>query len=229
MNTLRTACLAATALLVGTLAACGGPTPAPAPLPDTQATVNAALAATGTAQAGAFQPTTEAAIQATVNAIMAAAGTIQDNTTQATVEAAVRATVAAAPTVVPVTVVVAPTEAPATTSPTPTATKAPAPARTRPTPTSAGPLEFSLEFGQSQPRKGDNKVQMTVIAHIRGGVPPYQIMEDQTVQASTPRVDGVEYVRDWHDCSPQEPHTISVLSADGQASTQSVMLPYMCE
>ncbi len=202
MNTLRTVCLIAVALLTGALAACGTSTPAPAPLPNTQATVNAAMAATGTTQ---------------------------DSAAQATVEAAIRATVAAAPTVAPATVVVAPTGEPATATPTPTATKVAAPAR-KPTPTSAGPLEFTLEFGQSQPRKGDRKVQLTVIVHIRGGVPPYQVIEDELFpQPTTTRVDGVEYVRDWHDCSPAEPHSITVVSADGQKSIQNVMLPYTCE
>jgi len=125
------------------------------------------------------------------------------------------------------TVIVQPTAAPTAT---PTATPTRAPGRVvAPTPTPAGKLEFTIEFGPSAPRKGDNKIQLTVILHIKGGAKPFKALEDNLPQTSTATVDGLQYTRDWHNCGPDEPHTVTVVSADGQQSSQSVMMPFKCQ
>jgi len=120
-------------------------------------------------------------------------------------------------------------------TPAETNTPVPSPTATRrqvvapPKPTSAGVLEFTLEFGQSAPRKGDDKVQMTVILHIKGGAPPFQVLEDNIPQDTSKTIDGLQYVRDWHDCKPADPHTITLVSGDGQQTSQAVMVPYTCQ
>jgi hypothetical protein len=125
------------------------------------------------------------------------------------------------------TVVASPTAAPSAT-PTITPTATPRKAGAPPKPTSSGALTFTIEFGQSKPREGDRKVQMTVILHIAGGAPPYQALEDNIPQTVAKTLDGIEYTRDWADCSPAQPHTITVVSADGQRVSRATMIPYKC-
>jgi hypothetical protein len=125
----------------------------------------------------------------------------------------------------------APTQPQPTTAPTIAATTIVTPTATPgkgvvPKPTSAGKLDFTIEFGPSAPRQGDNKVQVTIILHITGGAPPFQVQEDGMQQKVTKRVDGVEYVRDWHNCGLDEPHTFTVISADGQKASLKTMIPY---
>ena len=124
------------------------------------------------------------------------------------------------------TVIVQPTVAPTAT---PTATPTPAPGRVvARTPTPAGKLEFTIEFSPSAPRKGDNNIQLTVILHIKGGAKPFKVLEDNLPQKTTATTDGVQYTQNWHNCGFDEPHTVTVVSADGQQSSQSVMMPYRC-
>jgi hypothetical protein len=130
--------------------------------------------------------------------------------------------------VVKETVVVEPTVMPteaatATITPTVGTTKSVAPK-----PTSAGKLEFTIEFSPSAPRKGDNKVQLTMILHVTGGAPPFSVQEDENgiFLPVTKRADGVQYTRDWQSCNQGDPHSISVFSGDGQKSTVKTMLPY---
>ena len=122
------------------------------------------------------------------------------------------------------TVIVQPTAAP---SATPTATPTPAPGPiVAPKPTSAGKLEFTIDFAPTTPRKGDNKVQVTMILHITGGATPFQVKEEGILQNVTKRVDGVEYTRDWQNCGFDQPITIIVTSADGQTATLKTVVPY---
>ena len=125
------------------------------------------------------------------------------------------------------TVVVQPT-AVSTATPTATPTRAPDRVVAR-TPTPASKLEFTIEFSPSAPRQGDNKLQLTLILHIKGGAKPFKALEDNLPQKTTATVDGIQYTQDWHNCTPDEPHTITVVSTDGQQSSQSVMMPYKCQ
>jgi glucose/arabinose dehydrogenase len=122
------------------------------------------------------------------------------------------------------TVVVPATAAPTAT---PAATPTAAPGRVV-APAPAGKPEFTIEFGPSAPRKGDNKIQLTVILHVKGGTKPFKVLEDNIAQKSTATGDGVQYVRDWHNCGPAEPHTVTVVSGDGQQASEKVMMPYNC-
>ncbi len=125
------------------------------------------------------------------------------------------------------TVIVQPTAGPTAT---PTTTPTQAPGRVAaPTPTPAGKLEFTIEFGPSAPRQGDNKIQLTIILHIKGGAKPFKVFQDNLPQTLTATTDGVRYTQDWHNCGPDEPHTVTLVSADGQQSLQSVMMPYKCQ
>ena len=129
------------------------------------------------------------------------------------------------------TVVVQPTAAPATPTAAPTATATAAPttkpgAVVVPKATSAGKLDATVDFAPSAPRSGDNKVQVTVILHITGGAPPFQVKEEGVPQTVTKRVDGVEYVRPWRDCGFNFPVTIIITSADGQTFTLPTEVPY---
>ena len=122
------------------------------------------------------------------------------------------------------TVIVQPTAA---SSATPTATPTPVPGPVvAPKPTSAGKLEFTVDFAPTAPRKGDNKVQVTMILHITGGATPFQVKEEGVLQNVTKRVDGVEYTRDWQNCGFNQPITIIVMSADGQTATVKTEVPY---
>jgi hypothetical protein len=130
------------------------------------------------------------------------------------------------PTVTPIatsTLVPTPTQ-----SPTPTAT---APGRV-PTVTAkpSGPvarLEFTTEdikYSLSPKRKEDSKVQLTITLQPRGGLAPYSFMLD-----NGPQIQGLTYTFPWHNCQQSEPHSIIVMSADGQR-TKSVgfIYPYDC-
>lgn len=128
------------------------------------------------------------------------------------------------------TVIVQPTAAPtATPTVTPTVASVAPVVAPKAQPTQAGKLEFTIEFAPSAPRKGDNKVQLTLILHIQGGSKPFQVLEDTIPQTITATQDGVKYTQNWHNCGPDEPHTITVVSADGQKSSQSTMMAYRCE
>ena len=159
-------------------------------------------------------PTAAPAPQAT-NAPAAPAQPAQPAATQPPVKETV---------IVKETVVVPPTTAP-TVTPTATATARPG-GVVAPKPTSAGKLDLTVDFGPSAPRSGDNKVQVTVILHVIGGVPPFQAQQDGIAQKVTKRVDGVQYVLDWHNCGVDEPHTFTVISADGQTASLKAMIPY---
>jgi hypothetical protein len=128
------------------------------------------------------------------------------------------------PTVTPIpssTLIPTPTESPTSTvtraARTPVATKSAAP---------AAKLEFTLddiEWIFSPKRKGDNKVQLTIKLHPKGGVPPYSFVLDPGVVES--RVNGLSYTFDWHNCNPWEPHSIIVFSGDGQQSDTVQFIP----
>jgi len=111
-----------------------------------------------------------------------------------------------------VTVVVQPTTTP-TATPTATATARPAAVATK-SPAQGAPLDFTsedIEYGPSAPRKGDSKIQLTITLHPKGGVPPFKFNLDGVTE-----VDGLTYTFDWHNCNQSEPHTIVLMSADGQ-------------
>jgi len=132
------------------------------------------------------------------------------------------------------TVVVQPTTAPttnATMTPMPTATaKGAAPALIK-TSVPGGKLEFTSDDIEYKPvqRKTDKKVQLTIILHPKGGVPPFSFVLDPGAPVET-KIKGLTYTFDWHNCNESEPHTIVLMSADGQ-KTQPVgfIYPYPCE
>ncbi len=128
------------------------------------------------------------------------------------------------PTVTPPAAVTPPADATATLTPTAT----PGQPVVAPKATSAGKLEFVLEFKPSPPRKGDNKIQVTVVLRVKGGRPPYTVLEDNMTQTVTTSGDSVQYVRDWHNCGPAEPHTITLVSGDSQRASEAVGIPFNC-
>jgi len=133
------------------------------------------------------------------------------------------------------TVIVQPTAA-ATATPTATPTAAPtaAPGQVAPKPKSTGKLEFTSELAPSTPRKGDNKIQLTVVLHIKGGAKPFKVQESGKQQTLKVRLDNaaeyvVEYTREWHNCNEPDPQTITVISADGQSASEKIVFPYNCQ
>jgi len=105
---------------------------------------------------------------------------------------------------------VQPTTTPTATS---TATAKPGVVATQ-VPAQGAPLDFTaedIEYGPSAPRKSDNKVQLTITLHPKGGVPPFKFNLDGVTE-----VNGLTYTFDWHNCNQSEPHTIILMSADGQ-------------
>ena len=120
-----------------------------------------------------------------------------------------------------VTAVVQPTTPTATS--TPTATAKPAVVATQ-VPAQGAPLDFTaddIEYGPSAPRKSDNKVQLTITLHPKGGVPPFKFNLDGVTE-----VNGLTYTFDWHNCNQSEPHTIILMSADGQKAKVGFIYPY---
>ena len=98
------------------------------------------------------------------------------------------------------------------------------------TATPSGPaakLEFTLDdinFSLSPKRKGDNKVQLTITLHPRGGREPFSFVIDNAFTYP-----GLSATLDWHNCGPGEPHSITVVSGDGQKSNPiGIMFPYDC-
>lgn len=66
---------------------------------------------------------------------------------------------------------------------------------------------------------------MTVVFHPRGGLAPFSYILD-----SGPQMPGLTHTFDWHDCDRTEPHTVVIISADGQRSkAEGFMFPYDCE
>jgi hypothetical protein len=134
------------------------------------------------------------------------------------------------------TVVVMPTAAPTSTAtvtltPTPTITRravAPAPAKTV---APGGMLDFTaddIEYKAVQ-RKEDKKIQLTIMLHPKGGVPPFSFVIDPGAPVEKP-VNGLTYTFDWHNCGETEPHTIVLISSDGQkVGPVGFMYPYPCE
>ena len=111
-----------------------------------------------------------------------------------------------------VTAVVQPTTTP-TATPTATAAAKPGVVATQ-VPAQGAPLDFTaddIEYGPSAPRKGDSKIQLTITLHPKGGVPPFKFNLDGVTE-----VNGLTYTFDWHNCNQSEPHTIILMSADGQ-------------
>jgi hypothetical protein len=101
------------------------------------------------------------------------------------------------------------------------------PAPTRP-PVQGAPLEFTaddIEYAPSAPRTGDRKIQLTIRLKPKGGTPPYSFLLDGAT-----RVNGLAFTFDWHNCGESEPHTILLMSADGQKSNAvGFMYPYPCQ
>ena len=119
------------------------------------------------------------------------------------------------------TAAVQPTTTPTSTS-TPTATTKPAVVATQ-APAQGTPLNFTaddIEYGPSAPRKSDNKVQLTITLHPKGGVPPFKFNLDGVTD-----VNGLTYTFDWHNCNQSEPHTIILMSADGQKAKVGFIYP----
>jgi hypothetical protein len=92
-------------------------------------------------------------------------------------------------------------------------------------------LEFTaddIEYAQTPPRKGDNKVQVTITLHPKGGVAPYYFVLDPGGSVET-KVKGLTFTFDWHNCGQSEPHSIILYSADGQkVGPVSFMYDYRC-
>lgn len=88
-------------------------------------------------------------------------------------------------------------------------------------------LQFTLDdlrYSLSPRRRPDSKVQMTITLYPRGGLAPYSFILD-----SGPQIQGLTYTFDWHNCGETEPHSIVVMSADGQQSRPvGFMFPYDC-
>ncbi len=88
-------------------------------------------------------------------------------------------------------------------------------------------LELGLEditYSLSSKRPGDDKVQMTITLHPRGGLAPYSLSID-----GGPPIAGLTYTFDWHNCGQSEPHSVAVFSADGQKTRALGFIPlYDC-
>ncbi len=118
-------------------------------------------------------------------------------------------------------------------SPTATVTIS-APGRVRvATATPSGPaakLQFTvddIEYSLSPKRKGDSKVQLTITLRPKGGLPPYSFVLDPG--ANETKINGLTFTFDWHNCGQGEPHTIVLISADGQRSQPvGFIYPYDC-
>jgi hypothetical protein len=126
-----------------------------------------------------------------------------------------------------------PTAGPTSTS-TVTATATVTPTATRramsvtPQPSASGALlDFTkddIEYAPSAPSSGDRKIQLTIRLKPKGGTSPFSLLLDGTT-----RVDGLTYTFDWHKCGESEPHSVVVLSADGQKSKPvEFIYPYEC-
>jgi hypothetical protein len=89
------------------------------------------------------------------------------------------------------------------------------------------PLNFTqddIEYAPSAPRTSDRKIQLTIRLRPKGGTSPFSLLLDGTTQ-----VDGLTYTFDWHNCGESEPHTVVILSADGQKSKLvEFIYPYEC-
>jgi hypothetical protein len=109
---------------------------------------------------------------------------------------------------------------------TPTGAGRAVPLATQP-PAPGAPLEFTrddIEYAPSAPRTGDRKIQLTIRLKPKGGMPPLGFLLDGTTQ-----VDGLTFTFDWHNCGESEPHTIMILSADGQKSQPvEFIYPFAC-
>jgi hypothetical protein len=94
-------------------------------------------------------------------------------------------------------------------------------------PASGAPLDFTqddIEYAPSAPRAGDRKIQLTIRLKPKGGTSPFSLLLDGTT-----RVDGLTYTFDWHKCGESEPHSVVILSADGQKSEPvEFIYPYEC-
>ncbi len=114
----------------------------------------------------------------------------------------------------------------ATATVTPTATRRAVSVSTQPAAPGA-PLDFTkddIEYAPSAPRASDHKIQLTIRLKPKGGTPPFSLLLD-----STTLVNGLTYTFDWHNCGENEPHTVVVLSADGQKSEPvEFIYPYEC-
>jgi hypothetical protein len=158
-------------------------------------------------------------------------------TTAPNAPAAPEATTAVESTVPPTVVPNTPTQPTATLIPTATATITPttAPVNTMPvatkTPAQGAKLDFTLddiEYSLSGKRKSDNKAQLTITLHPKGGVAPFYFVLDPG--AVETKINGLTYTFDWHNCNESEPHSIVLYSADGQKSKViSFIPPYNCQ
>jgi len=114
----------------------------------------------------------------------------------------------------------------ATATVTPTATRRAVSVSIQP-PAPGAPLDFTkddIEYAPSAPSAGDRKIQLTIRLKPKGGTPPFSLLLDGTTQ-----VDGLTYTFDWHNCGVSEPHSVVVLSADGQKSKPvGFIYPYEC-
>ena len=74
-------------------------------------------------------------------------------------------------------------------------------------------------------RKTDNKIQLTITLKPRGGVAPFKFNLDGVTD-----VQGLTFTFDWHNCGQNEPHKITLYSADGQTIKDvGFIYPYKCE
>ncbi len=81
-----------------------------------------------------------------------------------------------------------------------------------------------IEYAPSAPSAGERKIQLTIRLKPKGGTPPFSLLLDGAI-----RVDGLTYTFGWHNCGESEPHSVVVLSADGQKSGPvEFIYPYTC-
>jgi hypothetical protein len=89
------------------------------------------------------------------------------------------------------------------------------------------PLDFTkddIEYAPSAPRTSDRKMQLMIRLKPKGGTPPFSLLLDGTTQ-----VNGLTYTFDWHKCGESEPHSVVILSSDGQKSKPvGFIYPYEC-
>jgi hypothetical protein len=92
---------------------------------------------------------------------------------------------------------------------------------------SGAPLKLTqddIEYAPSAPSAGERKIQLTIRLKPKGGTAPFSLLLDGAI-----RVDGLTYTFDWHNCGQSEPHSVVVLSADGQKSKPvEFIYPYEC-
>jgi len=61
-------------------------------------------------------------------------------------------------------------------------------------------------------------VQLTIALHPKGGREPFSFVMDNAITYP-----GLAATLDWHNCGPGEPHSIAVISGDGQTLLSAIL------